>query len=243
MSETNLQGQVAFITGGSSGIGKSCAKRLAELGMKVAICARREEKLNRALDELKSISPDVLAIPMDVSQSGQVKEGVRQIERSLGPIDVLFSNAGIYRWGAIAETTVEEWDQQFEINLKSMFLVTQAVLPSMIKRQSGRIIYVSSTITLEDPPYNTTYDACKWGLEGFAGCLANELCDHNINVHVLRPGFSDTGVFDEIGKPPIDPDWIDPDEYMHVVEFLCKLPKHAQVPELTYMTTFQRREY
>jgi len=135
MSTTDLTGQVAFVTGGSSGIGKACAKRLAELGMKVAICARREGKLNQALEELKTISPDVLALPIDVSKSNQVNDGVKKIENTLGPIDILFSNAGIYRWGAITDTTVEEWDQQFDINLKSMFLVTQAVLPSMMEHQ------------------------------------------------------------------------------------------------------------
>lgn len=239
----SLEGQVVFITGGSSGIGKAGAKRFAEMGLKVAICARREDKLNSAVQELKTISNDVLGLQMDISKADQVRQGINRIHNELGPIDILINNAGIYRWGNLIDTTIEEFDQQMDINLKGAFLVTQAVLPGMIERKKGRIIFVSSTITLESPPMNTVYNACKFGIEGWAGCLAQEVIDDNINVHTLRPGFTATDVFNEIEKPPIDPDWIDPDEFAKVFEFLCTLPQHAQVPELSYMTTFQRKEY
>lgn len=238
-----LNGQVAFITGGSSGIGKASALRLARLGMKVAICARRKEKLDRALKELQAITPHAAAFTVDITHLSQVESCVKQIETQLGPIDVLINNAGIYRFGSIFDTTPDHWDMQFDINLKAPFLVTKAVAPSMVERKTGRIIFISSTIALISPELNTCYTACKWGLEGFVGSMAQEMLDHNINVHVVRPGFTDTDVFEEIGKPDLEIDWIEPDEIAGAIEFLCRLPWHAQVPDLTYMTTFQRRSH
>jgi NADP-dependent 3-hydroxy acid dehydrogenase YdfG len=239
-----LRNQVAFITGGSSGIGKACARHLAQLGMKIAICSRRPDKLERTAAELRAITPQVLAFPLDVTDAAAVDRGVREIEENLGPIDLLLSNAGVYRYGRVVDMSTADWDLQFDVNLKGHFLVSRAVVPSMMERKTGRLIFTSSTITLISPPDNAGYNACKRGLEAFANGIAQELIDYNINVHVLRPGFTDTDAFDEIGgKPDLEVDWIDPAELAHAVEFLCRLPKHAQVPDLTYMTTFQRRNH
>ena len=239
----DFHNRVVFITGGSRGIGKAIALRFARAGAKVAICARNQESLLKAKQELRAVSQDVLALTADISNSDSIKTCVKEIRDTWGPIDILVNNAGIYRFGKVTEATPEEWDRQFAINLKGPFLVTQAVVPQMIERRSGIIIFISSTIALISPPENACYTATKRGLEGFVGCIAQELCEHGIKVHVVRPGFTDTSIFDEIGKPPLDIDWIAPDEIAEAVEFLCCLPEHAQVPELTYMTTFQRKEY
>lgn len=241
---TDLQGQVAFITGGSSGIGKATAKRLAEAGMKVAICARRADKLERALAELRLITPHSIARPVDITDSAAVRAFVGEIEDTLGPIDVLVNNAGIYRFNSVLDTSTEEWDLQFNINLKGQFIVSKAVIPGMVQRKTGRVIFISSTIALISPENNACYTACRRGLEGFAGSIARELMEHNINVHVLRPGFTDTDAYNEIGgKPDWEIDWIAPEEIASTIEFLCKLPKHAQIPELSYMTSYQRKTH
>ncbi len=239
----HLQGKTAFITGGSRGIGKSIAMRIAKAGAKVALCARREALLNEAVDELKTVTPDVLGIPADVSVASQVESCVQQIESAFGPIDILVNNAGIYRFGNVTDTTLDEWESQFAINLKGPFLVTQVIAERMKEHRSGRIIFISSAIAVVSPPANALYTATKRGLEGFAGSIAQELCDYGITCHVVRPGFTDTPIFDDIGKPDWDIDWIAPDEIAEAVDFLCRLPKHAQVPELNYITTFQRITY
>jgi len=238
-----IENKTVFITGGSRGIGNAIAKRFATLGAKVAICARNEPSLQTAERELKELSPHILALTCDISNSASVRQCVEKVQSELGTIDILINNAGTYIPESVLETTVETWDQQFNNNLKGPFLVTQAVVPQMIENNSGRIIFISSTIALESPPMNSCYTATKWGTDGFAGCISRELIDSNITIHVLRPGFTDTSIFDSIGKPDWDIDWIDPDEIAGAAEYLCSLPKHAHVPELTYMTTFQRKNY
>lgn len=238
-----LEGQTAFVTGGSRGMGKAIALHLAGAGAKVAVCARREGDLEAAGRELRAIVPDCLALPLDISRAEDVLAGVERIEATLGPIDILINNAGIFRSGPVWEMTVGEWDAQFGINLKGQFLVTRAVVPGMIARRRGRIIFISTVAALFSFPGLSCYTAVKRGLEGFAGCLAQELCEHGIKVHVLRPGFTETSIFEETGKPDLDIDWIQPREIAETVEYLLRLPEHAQVPELTYMTTFDRRQY
>lgn len=238
-----LEGKTVFITGGTRGIGRATAVRFAKAGAKVAICGRRVESLREAEAELKTLAPAAYAFRAGIEDRAAIEAGAAAVKDALGPIDILINNAGIYQPNPLLEVSAEEWDRQFGINLKGTFIVTQAVVPQMIENGGGRIVFVSSTIAQISPPGNACYTATKWGLEGFAGCVAQELLDHNITTHVLRPGFTDTTIFDEIGKPDMDIDWIDPDEIAAAAEFLCGLPPHAQVPELTYMTTFQKRSY
>jgi len=239
----DMLNQVVFITGGSRGIGKAIALRFARAGAKVAICGRKPESLREAEQELRAITPNVLAVTADIADGTSIRNAVADIQDQWGTIDILVNNAGIYRPGSVLDTSPEEWDRQFAINLKGPFLTTQAVIPQMMERRRGTIIFISSAIALISPPDNSCYTATKRGLEGFVGCIAQELCEYGIKVHVVRPGFTDTSIFDEIGKPPLEIDWIDPAEIAAAVEFLCRLPEHAQVPELTYLTTFQRKSY
>lgn len=238
-----LEGQTAFVTGGSRGMGKAIALHLAGAGAKVAVCARRESYLEEAARELRAVTPDSLALPLDIRRAEDVRAAVERIETTLGPIDILINNAGIYRNGAVWEMPVADWDAQFDINLKGQFLVTRAVAPGMIARRRGRIIFISTVSALFSFPGVSCYTAVKRGLEGFAGCLGQELCEYGIKVHVLRPGFTETAIFEETGKPDLDIDWIQPREIAAAVEFLLRLPEHAQMPELTYMTTFDRIQY
>ena len=243
MDASPLQNQVVFVTGGSRGIGKALVRRFASAGAKVAFCARDVSSLHHAEEEIRSLTPHLYAFQADVSDADAIRRGVEAIRHTFGPITILVNNAGIYRPGSILETSLASWQDHFRVNLKGLFLVTQAVVPQMIENGGGRILFISSTIAQISPPQNTCYTATKWGLEGFAGCIAQELLEHHVNVHVLRPGFTATSIFDEIGKPDGEIDWIDPDEIAAAAEFLCRLPPHAQVPELTYMTSFQRSGY
>jgi len=242
--DSYLAERTVLVTGGSRGIGRSIARRLAQAGAKVAICARRNDSLDAALAELRTVTPHVLGLVADVSQSADVDACVAEINRQWGAVDILINNAGIYRNASIEDTTTAMWDLQFDINLKGSFLMTRAVVPGMVERRRGTIVFISSMVAVCSFPHHSAYAATKWGLDGFAGCIGQELVDSGIKVHVIRPGFTDTTIFDEIGgKPNLDTDWIQPDEIAGAVEFLLRLPEHAQVPELNYTTTVHRKSY
>ncbi len=239
-----LTDKIAWVTGGSRGIGRAIAMRLAKLGAKVAICARKPESMNATLQDLRRISPSVLGITADVSQSRDISRCVQEIKKHWGSVDILVNNAGIYRAASVTDTSTEEWDSQFAINLKAPFLATHAVVPDMIEKKAGTILFISSMVAVQSYAKHSCYTATKWGMDGFAGSIAQELVDYGIKVHVIRPGFTDTSIFDDMGgKPNLDVDWIHPDEIAGAVEFLLRLPKHAQIPELNYTTTAHRKSY
>ncbi|MDX9753575.1 MAG: SDR family oxidoreductase, partial [bacterium] len=151
---------------------------------------------------------------------------------------------GVMRSGKIHELTVADWDLQYAVNIKGPFLVTKAVLPAMMAQKQGILIYISSTAALISPPGNACYASTKWGLDGMTGSFARELCEYGIKCHTLRPGYVDTHLFDADSRPTNpEIDWIAPEEIANCIEFLCRLPAHAQVPDLNYTTTYQRKKY
>jgi 3-oxoacyl-[acyl-carrier protein] reductase len=241
---TDVRGKTALITGGSQGIGRAIALRLGALGVKVAICARGLASLKSTQEELSQAGVPCLARAVDVTSAAQVYSYVHDIVAEWDRIDIVVNNAGVLRSGLIRDLPVEDWDLQFAVNLKGPFLVTRAVLPYMRQQQSGTLIYISSTAALISPPGNACYAATKWGLDGLVGSFARELCDDHIKCHTLRPGYVDTSLFDEAGRPENpDIDWIDPMEIADGVAYLLQLPHHAQVPDLTYTTTYQRKKF
>jgi len=199
-----LQGGVALITGGSRGIGKAIAKRLASLGAAVGICGRDEEKLILASRELEAAGARVLARRADVTKEADIRSLVDAAERQLGAITVLVNNAGTGGggFGAIQEKTEAEWDQVMNTNLKSVFFVSRAVIPGMIQRRGGDIINISSLAGKNTFAGGGIYCASKWGLQGLSGCMAEDLRAHGIRVSVICPGSVAT---DFTGRGPKDP--------------------------------------
>src|SRR5215469_5138679 len=139
-----LAGKVALVTGGNRGIGRAIALRLAALGADLAICGRDISALGKASDELRRLGVRLHSQRADVTRSAEVDALVRQTEATLGPISILVNNAGMGLFGSAHEKTEQEWDTLMNTNLKSVFLVSRAVVPGMIERQSGDIINISS---------------------------------------------------------------------------------------------------
>jgi len=185
-----LSDHVALITGGSRGIGKAIALKLAELGAAVSICGRDPKALESAAQELRQISSRVFFFPADVSNPEQVISLVQATEKKLGPITLLVNNAGIGNpgFGAIQDKTESDWDTVLNTNLKSVFLVSRAVVPSMIQRKRGDIINISSLAGKNTFAGGGLYCASKWGLQGLSGCMAEDLRAHGIRVSVICPG-------------------------------------------------------
>ena len=140
-----LKGRIALVTGASRGIGRAAALALARAGADVAVNFQtREAEANAVCAEIQRVGRRALAIQADVSKAGEVSRLVEQVERGLGGIDILVNNAGISRPQPLTDITEADWDDVLAVNLKSMFLVTQAVLPGMRQRRWGRIINLSS---------------------------------------------------------------------------------------------------
>ena len=139
-----LRDAVALVTGGSRGIGLAIARRLGRMGAKVAICARHPSRLESAQQELAGVSVQALTAVADVTQAAEVAATVARVNTELGPIDILVNCAGLGIFGAFHERSELEWDTVLDTNLKSVFLMSRAVAPEMIRRRRGHIINISS---------------------------------------------------------------------------------------------------
>jgi 3-oxoacyl-[acyl-carrier protein] reductase len=179
---------VALVTGGSRGIGRAIAIRLAELGAAVAICGRDSEKLRATADELRARTDRTFWQTADVTGSDDVGKLVSAAEAKLGPIGILVNNAGIGLFGPAHEKSEEDWDRVLNTNLKSVFLVSRAVVPSMIKKGAGDIINISSLAGRNTFAGGGLYCASKWGVQGLSGCMAEDLRGYGIRVSVICPG-------------------------------------------------------
>jgi 3-oxoacyl-[acyl-carrier protein] reductase len=186
--EPPLSGAVALVTGGSRGIGRAIAWRLAALGSSVAICGRDAKALENTSTELQKQTARVFSQVADVTRCADVTRLIAQTESSLGPISILVNNAGIGLFGPAHEKSEADWDRVLDTNLKSVFLVSRGVAPSMIRRGSGDIINISSLAGRNAFAGGGLYCASKWGVQGLSACMAEELRDHGIRVSVICPG-------------------------------------------------------
>jgi 3-oxoacyl-[acyl-carrier protein] reductase len=186
--EPPLKGRVALVTGGSRGIGRAVALRLASLGASVAICGRDRTALAESADRLAKSGARAFSQETDLTSSSRIAELVAAAETALGAISILVNNAGIGLFGPAHEKSEADWDRVLDTNLKSVFLVSRAVAPSMIRGGSGDIINISSLAGKNTFAGGGIYCASKWGLMGLSGCMAEDLRDHGIRVSVVCPG-------------------------------------------------------
>lgn len=190
----SLAGKTALVTGGSRGLGLQMAEALGEQGARIVLSARKQAELDEAVAHLKARGVDASAIAVDLADDAQVQPFVDEAIKRLGHIDILINNAGA-SWGAPAEEyPVEAWDKVMNLNIRSIFLVTQAVGKlSMIPRRYGRIINISSIAGLAGNPPNTmktiAYNTSKGAVINFTRTLAGEWGRYGITVNSIAPGF------------------------------------------------------
>jgi 3-oxoacyl-[acyl-carrier protein] reductase len=202
LNVTSLSGAVALVTGGTRGIGRAIALRLAAMGASVAICGRDLKALQSVEAELTVRTERVFSQVADVTRSADVASLVAKTEGALGPISILVNNAGVAGFGPAHEKSEEDWDRVLNTNLKSVFLVSRAVAPSMIRAGRGDIINISSLAGRNAFAGGGLYCASKWGVQGLSACMAEDLREHGIRVSVICPGSVAT---EFSGRGPKDP--------------------------------------
>jgi 3-oxoacyl-[acyl-carrier protein] reductase len=186
----DLHGRVALVTGASRGIGRAIAIALARAGADVAI--NYLSRVDEAEGARAAAGGRSIAVQADVSLHGDVERLVRTVEDSFGSIDILVNNAGMARPQPIAEITEDDWDEVLRVNLKSAFLVTQAVLPGMRARRWGRIVNVSSVAAQVGGVVGPHYAASKAGMHGMTHYYAAHLAGEGIRVNAIAPALIDT---------------------------------------------------
>ena len=184
----DLKDRVALVTGGSRGIGAASAVALAAAGCDVAVNYRNRQKEAAAVcEQIHRLGRRAVAVQADVSQSREVRQMAQRIEKELGVVSILVNNAGIARQQKIEDIAESDWDELIAVNLKSVFLVSQAFLPAMRQQRWGRIINMSSVAAQTGGVVGPHYAASKAGMLGITHSLANLLVKEGITVNAIAP--------------------------------------------------------
>ena len=191
--EISLRGKVALVTGSSRGLGFAMAQELAREGTRLVICARDEEELRWAREELQRMGAEVLAIPCDVSDREQVRRMFEQIHARFGAVDVLINNAGVIQVGPIESQRVEDYEEAMRIMYWGVVYPTLEAIPAMMANRSGHIANITSIGGRIAVPHLVPYCAAKFAAVGFSEGMHAELAKDGIKVTTVVPGLMRTG--------------------------------------------------
>jgi 3-oxoacyl-[acyl-carrier protein] reductase len=198
MVERTLAGQVAIVTGGSRGIGRVLAERLARDGARVVVTARSAD----GAEECASALPGEghLGVACDVADRDAVDPLIKRVEAELGGIDLLVNNAGVTADNVLVRLGDDDWDRVLDTNLRGAFLMIRAAARGMMKRRAGRIINISSVVGLTGNRGQVNYAASKAGLIGLTKSVAKELASRNVLCNAVAPGFIETDMTSEMSE-------------------------------------------
>ncbi|PSQ25822.1 oxidoreductase [Halobacteriales archaeon QS_9_68_17] len=228
----DLTGNVAVVTGASSGIGEAAARTLAREGCTVALAARREDRLEALADEIGAEKS--LVVPTDVADEADAAALIETTRERLGGVDILVNNAGVARGDPVADADLRDLRRNVRVNLEGVMNVTHAALPTMLDAGSGDIVTVSSMSARFPQEGGSGYTASKFGVNGFCRSLRKELSDEQVRVTIVMPG----PVVTELN------DWdhwdgraLDPADVASAIEFVVSRPAHVEIPDITVNST------
>jgi 3-oxoacyl-[acyl-carrier protein] reductase len=193
---SGLAGKVALVTGASQGIGRACALELARGGGVVGVAARNLEKLEAVVGEITAAGGKAKAYVVDIASEESIKACAKAVQSELGPVQILVNNAGITRDSLSLRMKLSDFDDVLRANLTGAFLLTQAVISSMMKTRWGRVVNITSVVGETGAAGQVNYAASKAGLIGLTKSLAREFASRNITVNAVAPGFVQTAMTD-----------------------------------------------
>ena len=193
----NLNKKIAIVTGAGSGIGRAIAIRLAQDFATIVATDIDESRAKETLSKLKNLSPDSIALKLDVTDENEIKSCIEPILAHYGTIDILVNNTGVSTMGHFNELTVDEWDFNMNVNAKGTWLVTKHVAPVLMKNKKGKIIMIASMAGKLGAPFLAHYSASKFAVIGLVQAISKELAEYNINVNAVCPGWVKTTMQDK----------------------------------------------
>lgn len=227
----NVENKIVLITGSSRGIGQKLAEGFAKAGSIVVINGRNHENLIKTKNEFTSQNYKVYAYCFDVNDFNNVEKSIEEIEKNIGPIDILINNAGIHKRASLLEMSYDQWDDVIKTNLSSIFYLSKIVAKYMIERKRGKIINISSLNAEGARPGIANYCASKGGLKMLTKAMAVEWGKYNILVNAIGPGYFLTDLTYELAKNEEFNNWVlgniplkrwgNPDDLIGVAIFLA----------------------
>lgn len=252
MNSLSNAGRVAVITGASSGIGLETARQLAWTGAKVALLARRRDRLTQAVEDIRSKGGIAIAAEVDVMEQASVDHAVKSVYEEFGRADLVFNNAGVMLPGPIAEGKFDEWQRQIDLNISGVMRIIQAYTPQLAEgaREGAKVDLINtSSITGQYVyPYFAVYSATKAFISHLSRHLRAELGPQDIRVSMIEPGVVATelvdhvtfsGAHDWLANAAKTMEFLQPENVAEVVTFLASLPKHVNLQQVVVMPTRQ----
>jgi len=245
-----LENRIALVTGASSGIGEATAIALAEAGAKVAIAARRKDRLDELAEKLTRLGADPLVLPADLLDEREAQRIVADTEAHYGRLDILVNNAGVMYLEPVAEADLGRWRRMLELNVLSLIASTQAALRGMRARREGDIVNIASTAGRVANPNGAAYSATKFGVVAFSEALRREVYRDHVRVSVVEPGVVATELRDHIGDAGVKDAlnaWADGMRQLQAVDvadaivFCVTRPPHVSINEVLMRPTDQER--
>jgi 3-oxoacyl-[acyl-carrier protein] reductase len=224
---------VALITGATAGIGRATAFALGRAGYRVGVCARTAGAVDALVAELRAEGIHAAGRAADVGQPDAVEALVTAVATALGPVDTLINNAGIAIIRPLTELSLEEWDATMATNLRSLYLVTRAILPGMLKRQSGIIVNVASLAGRNPIVGGTAYAASKHAVLGFSKSLMLEVRKNGVRVLAICPGSVNTALIRTMRPAPSrEGEMLEPEDVAQAILDAVRMPARATVSEI-----------
>ncbi|MFE4174791.1 SDR family oxidoreductase [Streptomyces sp. NPDC056909] len=247
-----LHGRVAVISGASSGIGEASAEHLAALGAKIAVLARRAERLDDLVARIEKNGGTALALAADVTQAEEVQSAADQVEAELGSADLLFNNAGVMLPAPVEELRTDQWRQEIDVNITGLMNVIGAFTPQLVKAAGQRgvadLINTSSVAAQNIFPNFAVYSGTKAYVTHLSRHLRVELGPKNVRVAAIEPGIvgtelqdhvTDQGAQDWLAGSKETMEWLTPEDIAEIIGFIATLPPRVNLQQVTIMPTGQ----